>query len=155
VDHADHAVYVANGESDTVSVIDEATGKVTRTIPVGAGADAVAVDHAAHTVYAASQFSHTVSVIDEATGKVTHTIPVGGADSELFDLAVDPAARIAYVTDYDTGTVWVVCLTTNTVIARVHAASALSVAVDSARHTAYVTGYLTGIVSVIQPCRPQ
>jgi YVTN family beta-propeller protein len=109
------------------------------------------VDHADRAVYVANSESDTVSVIDEATGKVTRTIPVGSTDSGLFDLALDPAARIAYATDYDTGTVWVICLATNTVIARVHAASALGVAVDPARHTAYVTGYLTGIVSVIQP----
>ena len=56
-------------------------------------------------------FRDTVSVIDEATNKVTHTIPVGSAP---YGVAVDPAARTAYVTNYSSGTVSVIDEATNT-----------------------------------------
>ena len=57
VDAAARAIYVTNtgddtvGDDGTVSVIDEATMTVTRTIPMGFNPDGVAVDPAARTVY--------------------------------------------------------------------------------------------------------
>ncbi len=86
-----------------MSVINEVTSKVTDTIHERDAPRAVAVDPADRTVNVANGESDTVSVIDEATGDVPRH-PRGRPDSGLFDLAVDPAARIAYVTDYDTGT---------------------------------------------------
>jgi YVTN family beta-propeller protein len=137
-----------------VSVISMATNTVTHTIPVGINPYGVAVDPASHTVYVGNFSSHhTVSVIDEASDTVTRTIPVG---TSTYGLALDPAARIAYLTDYFSGEVSVLDLTTDTVTARVNAPGAAGVAVDPARHAAYVTSggreYL-GDFYVIQPCR--
>jgi YVTN family beta-propeller protein len=42
----------------------------------------------------------TVSVIDEATDTVTATVPVGTGPAGV---AVDPAARTAYVANYNSG----------------------------------------------------
>ena len=78
MDPAAHTVYVTSDSfRDIASVINEATNKVTHTIPVGSAPYGVAVDPAAHTVYVTNYSSGTVSVINEATNKVTHTIPVG------------------------------------------------------------------------------
>jgi serine/threonine protein kinase, bacterial len=49
VDPTSHTAYVANGGASTVSVINETTGKVTATIPVGADPDGVGVDPTSHT----------------------------------------------------------------------------------------------------------
>ena len=80
-------------------MIDEATNKVTHTIPIGdiPGHNfpyGVAVDPAAGTVYVTNLYPGTVSVIAEATNKVTHTIPMGAP----YGVAVDPAAphRLRY-----------------------------------------------------------
>ena len=62
VDRAAHTVYVTNG-TGTVSVINEATGRVTATVPVGVFPYGVAVDPATHTAYVANADSGTVSVI--------------------------------------------------------------------------------------------
>ena len=52
-------------------------------------------------------------MIDEASDTVTRTIPVG---TSTYGLALDPAARIAYLTDYFSGEVSVLDLATDTVI---------------------------------------
>ena len=77
-------------------MINEATGAVTATIPVGSGPSGVAVDPAAGTVYVTNNYDGTVSVINEATGAVTATIPVG---PHPYGVAVDPAAGTVYVTN--------------------------------------------------------
>ena len=91
VDPGTHTAYVTNYSSGTVSVIDEATNKVTHTILVGDIPShdfpyAVAVDPAAGTVYVTDLYPGTASVIDEATNKVTHTIPMEAP----YGVAVDP-----------------------------------------------------------------
>jgi len=87
-----------------VSVIDEATGAVTATIPLGSGSDAVAVDPATRTAYVAN-FSGTVSVINEATGTVIATVPVG---ADPLGVAVEPSTHTAYVTNGNASTVSVI-----------------------------------------------
>jgi serine/threonine-protein kinase len=91
-----------------VSVIDEATNTVTRTIPVGSTPYGVAADPAARTVYVANYSGGAgaiVSVINEATNTVTATVPLDSPPSEV---AVDPATRTAYVTSPLDGAVWVI-----------------------------------------------
>ena len=68
VDRATDTVYVANFRSDTVSVIDGHTRKVTATVGVGhnpgaLGPDGVAVDPATDTIYVTNFGSDTASVI--------------------------------------------------------------------------------------------
>jgi YVTN family beta-propeller protein len=150
VDSAARTVYVTNGGSGTVSVIDEVTGTVTATIAVGSDPGGVAVDAAARTVYVAN-FAGTVSVIDEVTGAVTATIGVGsGSDA----VAVDPAPRTVYVANF-AGTVSVIDEATGTVTATVPVgADPLGVAVEPSTHTAYVTNGNARSVSVISAARP-
>ncbi|MBV8890794.1 MAG: hypothetical protein JO266_02270, partial [Acidobacteria bacterium] len=69
--------YVANGASNTVSVIDTAANKVTAAIPVGTAPFGVAVTPDGRRIYVANGASNTVSVIDTATNRVTVAIPVG------------------------------------------------------------------------------
>ena len=68
-------VYVANYGSNTTSVIDTSTNKVTATVPVGHGPYGVSA--IGTKVYVANRNSNTVSVIDTATNHVTATVPVG------------------------------------------------------------------------------
>src|ERR1044072_3037943 len=69
-------VYVANTQSDTVSVINAVTNRVTTTIPVGRHPLEIALSPNATRAYVTNQGSDTVSVINTTTGKVTATIPV-------------------------------------------------------------------------------
>jgi YVTN family beta-propeller protein len=72
VDPSTGTVYVANEDSNTVSVISEATGTVTATIGVGSSPCGVGVDPGTHGVYVANDVSNTVSVIT-STGTPTIT----------------------------------------------------------------------------------
>jgi YVTN family beta-propeller protein len=69
--------YVANGSSNTVSVIDTATNTVTATVAVGAAPFAVAVTPDGTHAYVANSASNNVSVIATATNTVTATVAVG------------------------------------------------------------------------------
>jgi serine/threonine protein kinase, bacterial len=93
VDHAARTVWVIS-TNGAVSVIDEASGKVIRTIPTGNGPNKVAVDPTAHIAYATNAYWYRVQVIDQATNSVAATIPMYVPDA----VAVEPAAHTAYVT---------------------------------------------------------
>jgi YVTN family beta-propeller protein len=60
-----------------VSVIDTATNRVNRTIPVGKVPVGVAVSPDERQVYVTNRYSDSVSVIDTATNRVDRTVPVG------------------------------------------------------------------------------
>src|SRR5450755_547730 len=78
---------------------------------------------------------------------VTATIPVG---STPIGVAVDPAARTAYVVNFGGDTVSVIDEATRTVTATIPVGSEpIAVAVDPANRTAYVANAGDGTVSVI------
>jgi YVTN family beta-propeller protein len=80
-----HRLFVLNGDSDTVSVVDTATSKVARTISlapyrgalVGTNPDALALSEDGRTLYVANSGNNDVAVVDAATGKVSGLIPTG------------------------------------------------------------------------------
>ena len=65
-------VYVTNGKSNTVSVIDGKTDKVVHTIPVGQFPSGIVVNSDNNTVYVTNGKSNTVSMIDGKTDRVVH-----------------------------------------------------------------------------------
>ncbi len=80
-DSGNGMVFVANTDSDTVSVINTSTNTVVATIPVGTGTylehDApigVAYDSLNSAVYVTNERFNTVSVINTSTNKVIYTI---------------------------------------------------------------------------------
>jgi YVTN family beta-propeller protein len=120
IDDATHTLYVADSNSDTVSVINAATcnaantsgcGQTPATLTVGRGPTNVAVDPVTNTIYVTNSGlgvngeGHTVSVIDGATchatntsgcGQTPATVPVGRFP---FFAAFDAANKTIYVTD--------------------------------------------------------
>src|SRR5208282_4814512 len=93
------AVYVANTDSDTVSVIDTATSMVTATIIIGPspafteGPVGVAVTPDGGTVYVASLGDESVSVIDTTSNTVASSISVGAGLSAIGRLCHIAAPR--------------------------------------------------------------
>ena len=81
--------YVANENSDTVSVIDTVAGSVVATIPVGDGPVGVALAPNGTRAYVTNGSSDNVSVIDTAANSVIATVAAG---SFPFGVAVSPAA---------------------------------------------------------------
>ena len=110
-DGNDDTVSVINGRKDTVtSTINGRTDTVTGTIPVGLQPDAVAVSPRTGKIYVTNTnisdgSAGTVSVISGRTGTVTGTIPVGRGPAGV---AVSPRTGKIYVTNYQDGTVSVI-----------------------------------------------
>jgi YVTN family beta-propeller protein len=101
-DPASHTVYVTNQESNTVSVISEATDTVTNTINVGAAPQGLAVDPNTGTIYVTNSGAGTVSIISEATNAVIQTVnvDVSGTDETPDSVAVDASTHTVYVGQY-------------------------------------------------------
>jgi len=76
----DGGAYVEGNPSGegAVSVLDERTGRVLRTIPVGAAPSAIAEDAPAGLVVVANRGAGTVSVLDARDGAQRGVIQVGG-----------------------------------------------------------------------------
>ena len=86
--------YIANWDSNTVSVIDTAINKVTTTVPVGLEPWGVAVNPTGTKAYVTNWGSGTISVINTSSNAVVATIPVGG---QPLGIAVTPDGSKAYV----------------------------------------------------------
>ncbi len=98
VDPGTHLIYVTNQGDNTVSVIDDSTGRMTATISVGRNPTAVAVDPKLRRVFVANHGAGSVSVIDATTNQVTATIATGVRPS---DIVADPVTDRLYVADGD------------------------------------------------------
>jgi YVTN family beta-propeller protein len=70
-------VYLAAGRASKVVILDLATLKVTKTIPVGTRPWGVALSADGSLLYTADGRSNQVSVVDVHNGTVIQTIPVG------------------------------------------------------------------------------
>jgi YVTN family beta-propeller protein len=141
--------YITNRDSNSVSVIDTATNKVTATIPVGGAPIGVAVTSDGSRVYVANANSNSVSVIDGATNTVTATIPVN-ATPPVIGVAVTPDGSKVYVTNYLGNTVSVIDAATNTVTATILVSNPWGVAVGPDGGKVYVTTLaISNSVSVI------
>jgi len=173
-DPATHTVYVANGGSGTVSVINAAAcnaadasgcGQTPATISTGRAPLAMALNHKTHTLYVSNLGGDTVSVINAATcnagdtsgcRQAPATVTVGSGPGIM---AVDQATDTVYVPDSNGNTVSVIngatCNATDTagcgqIPATVTVGSGpQAVAIDQASHTIYAGNFNDGTVSVI------
>ena len=105
-------VYVANYESNTLSVINADTNEWIKDIPVGRNPSGIVVnkDMFTTTVYVANFNSNYISVIDGTTNEWMKNIPVGEHPSFI---AVDEQRNTIYVTNEDSDTVSVINGNTN------------------------------------------
>jgi YVTN family beta-propeller protein len=78
---AHHQLYVAIGDSNSVSVVDTTTNEVKATIPVGQYPGSMAATSDGAWIYVRNYISRTLSVIDTRTNRVVDTIPVRESDS--------------------------------------------------------------------------
>src|SRR5437016_10744022 len=95
-------VYVANRETNSVSVFTSLTNQLVAMVPVGNQPLRVAITpngafaYVVNTTHLGLITSNTVSVINTATNSVVATIPVGGYPSGV---AITPNGAFAYVTN--------------------------------------------------------
>jgi YVTN family beta-propeller protein len=75
------AVYVADPDSDAVSVIDTATGTVSHTISITGDPDTLALTPDGEQLWVGQNTAAYVSVVDRATDAVVSTINLGGSEA--------------------------------------------------------------------------
>jgi len=147
VNPATQRIYVANMNSNNVSVIDGTTLSVIATIPVGLVPFGVGVNPSTNRIYVSNRTDNTLSVIDGATNLVLTTIGVGTSPE---DVAVNPVTNKIYVANRVSDNVTVINGLTNTVIATIPVGNfANGVSVNTATNRVYVTNFSSDSVSVI------
>jgi YVTN family beta-propeller protein len=117
-------VYVANADSDDVTVIDAATNTVVTTIPVGNEPRNPAVSPDGSRVYVPNRHDDSVTVINGVTNTVITTImdDMAGDDfEEPYSAAVNPSGTRVYIANKfqggsDMGSLTVIDAATNTVL---------------------------------------
>ena len=145
-DPANGYIYVANSNSNTVSVINGATNNVIANISVGLNPVGVAFDSSNGYVYVTNFYSGSVSVINGATNTVIANISVG---TEPHAVAFDSSNGYVYVANIS-GSVSVINGATNNVIANISVGlNPVGVAFDSSNGYVYVANELSNTVSVI------
>lgn len=102
--------YAANQGSNTVSVIDVASGKVTAAVAVGKVPAGLALTPDGDTLWVANYTDGTVQSIDTATLRTGTPVPVGDGPENM---AVTPDGRTLYVANIHDNTVTPVDLTTD------------------------------------------
>ncbi len=143
--------YVANSETNSVSVIDVSSNAVIATVPVGEGPSGVAATPDGRFVYVTNnrgpEFS--VSVIDVASNSVIATVPVGPMPTEV---AATPDGRFAYALVSGPGTVSAIDTATNAVAATAAIGSGsapFSIAFAPDGRFAYIANLMQNTVSVL------
>lgn len=98
-------IFVSNEKSNTISVVDGGTLKVTATIKVGRRPRGIAFDRDMTRIFVCVGDDNRIDVIDVAKQAVVDRLP-SGPDPELFVL--EPAGRLLYVANEDDNMVSVV-----------------------------------------------
>jgi len=122
-------IYVTNGNSNTVSIIQTSNNMVIATVTVGSGSSGVAITPDGQHAYVANNTGITVSVIETSSNTVVATVVVGNGS---MGVAITPDGQYAYVAIGNNNTVSVIETSTNTVVAAVTVGSGpFGVAVSS------------------------
>ena len=137
-------IYVANTNSNTVTVIDGATNSAV-TVPVGWAPQAVAVDSAINKIYVANANSNTVTVID-GTNNATSTVEVGG---EPLAIAANPVTNKIYVSNYHGNSVTIIDGTTNSTLTVAVGSYPEALAINQITNQVYVVNCGGGNVTII------
>jgi YVTN family beta-propeller protein len=134
---------ISNALSHTVSIVNTADNRVSKTIPLEAGSSpyGVAVNGEGTHVYVVNEAKNSISVLDVAAGQISATINVPGSPSKIamspdYSLLWAPAAN---------GTIYVIDTLSNTVSTTITGIERpVAVAFNPTGTKAYVTSAPTG-----------
>jgi YVTN family beta-propeller protein len=138
-------IYVANYNSNNVTVIDGATNTTLITVATGAGPSQVAVNSVTNKIYVANYLSNNVTVINGANNSAA-TVAAGSSPGGV---AVNSATNKIYVTNYNGGSVTVIDGATNSTVTVPAGNGPGGVAVNPATNKICVTNYFSNNVTVI------
>lgn len=145
VSTATNRVYVANHTSNSVTILDGATG-ATSTVPVGQGPSFVAVNPVTQKVYVSNTRDGSTSVIDPATNAVV-AIGTGGAGA----LSIDETRNRIYNTRPGKGDEANVIFgdTNHTYAMAIESYGPVHLEVNPSSNRLYVANYISGQVSSV------
>ena len=109
-------IWVSNEKDDTISVIDDTTFTVIKTLEVGERPRGITFSKDYSVLYLCASDSDTVQMIDPDTGKILHELP-SGEDPEQFVL--HPDNKHLYIANEDDAITTVVNVETRQVIAQI------------------------------------
>jgi YVTN family beta-propeller protein len=138
-------IYVANQNSNSVSVIDGATESVSATVTVGNSPSAVALNPVTNKIYVANSASGTVTVINGADN-TTATVTVG---SNPVGLAVNTVSNKIYVANKNDNSVTVINGADNSTATVTAGTGPMAAAVNAASNKIYVANFGSNNVTVI------
>jgi large repetitive protein len=153
IDPVTDTLYLANGDSGDLAVVDGATGTVEASLSLGAYLDGVAVDAATDMIYVthyATGGASSVVVVNGGTNAVAATIPEP-EDSHPEGVAADSDTDTVYVANYGTQNVAVIDGKTNAITATVSTGSTTrpyAVAVDESSGIAWVADYEGSVIAL-------
>ncbi|MFI5418815.1 MAG: hypothetical protein ACHQ2Y_07985 [Candidatus Lutacidiplasmatales archaeon] len=150
-DRAKGELFVADTNSNTVSVINDTTQKVVATVPVGIPED-LAYDSGRGEVFASNPGRNEVDVISDTSNKVVTVVPLGTAGRGApYGVAYDSGTNEVFVTNSVWhGNVSVISDATDKVIATIAVGdSPQSIAYDNRTNELFVTNSGSNSVSVI------
>jgi len=109
-------VYVTEEDSDSVSVINMATGEVVESIKVGKRPRGIGTSpiRTKKRIYVANYESNSISIIDASTNRVENHVPIrfGKGPTGITSVKVYGNSELIFVTTYDSGTVSIINGTT-------------------------------------------
>ncbi len=140
-------IYVANHDSDTLSVLDSTTYAVVKTVSAGDGPNGVAYNSKNGYIYVADRNSNKVRVIRASTYSFVKDISVGSLPNGV---AANNVTNKIYVANYGSGTVSIINGSTNTVEKTVTVGSEpANIAIDTGLNKAFVSLHGSGRISAI------
>ena len=140
-------LYVANHNSDTLSVIDSTTYAVIKTITAGDGPNGVAYNSKNGYIYIADRNTNKVRVIRASDYAFVKEIVVG---SQPDGVAANNVSNKIYVANYGSGTVSIINGSTNTVEKTVTVGSEpANIAIDTGLNKAFVSLHGAGRIAAI------
>lgn len=139
-------LYVSNHDSDSLSVIDLAVGKVVTNVAVGYRPGAVDVDRISGLIYVASEDGN-VTIVDQKSRTLAATIAVGNNPGTV---SADERTGKAYVNNIDDNTVAVIDGRAGVLIASLPVGAGSTLGTLSALyHRYYLPNAADGTVSII------
>jgi YVTN family beta-propeller protein len=139
-----NVIYVANSQSNNVTIIDGKTDQAA-TVAVGSVPSFVAVNPVTNKIYVANSGDNTVTVLDGATNN-TITVSAGTSPSAV---AVNSITNRIYVINKDSSNVTVIDGATNSTNSVRVGSSPNSIALNPVTNKIYVTNFGDNSVSVI------
>ncbi len=146
-------LYVVCQYSDSVVVIDPATGSILHEIEVGRRPHGIAVSPDGSTLYVTNRMGDSLSVIDTATKLVVDTIAVG---HEPHGVVTDPTGRFLFIADTGEDNVAIVDTQSLRVTKRLAAGQGpWSLALSADKKRCYVTNVRPNLVRFRDPTRSE